>query len=148
MLNYIRDIFRRIFAKPRKESKEPQKVVIYTDMFFRGASVPDEIKKRKPNAMFRLSELTPWEHRKSPNDNCIKKWVDETLLPELNKNGVLKPIVVWMNKKNKKNYVIDGHHRLIAYKKMNWKKQVPAVVVNADEVIMTDWTPNNKIPHP
>lgn len=143
MLNFIKEIFLRIFSKTRRESKDPPKVVIYTDVFFRGALVPDEIKKRKPNAMFNLSELTPWEHRKSPNDNCVRKWVDGTLLPELRKNGVLKPIVVWRNERNKRNYVIDGHHRLIAYKKMGWSKQVPAVVINAREVVMTDWTPKS-----
>lgn len=147
MLNFIRDIFRRFFGTQKNESKKP-KVVIYMDTFFRGSLVPEEIKKRKPNATFKLSDLTPWEHRKSANDNCVMKWVDEKLLPELNKKGVLEPIVVWSNERNKKNYVIDGHHRLIAYKKSAWTKGIPAVVLNAEEITMTDWTPINNTPHP
>ncbi|NBT59867.1 hypothetical protein EBT16_13900 [bacterium] len=148
MLGLIRDLFCCLFGIRKNEVHKHQRVVIYTDKFFRGALVPEEIKKRKPNATFRISELVPWEHHKSPNDNSVRKWVDDILLPELKKNGILKPIVVWRNERNKKNYVIDGHHRLIAYKKSAWTKEIPAVVVRADEIMTTNWTPDKKFPHP
>lgn len=147
MLGFIRDLFRRAFGIQRNETR-PQKIVIYTDKFFRGAVVPDEVKKRRPNAAFKLDELTPWEHRKSPNDGCVKKWVEEVLLPELKKNKILKPVVVWRNERNKKNYVVDGHHRLIAYRKAGWVGDIPAIVVGKDEITTTDWTPDGKMPHP
>lgn len=136
--------------RPTKKPQQAprQKVIIYTDTFFRGSLLGEEVKGRSPNAIFRTQELTAWEHGKSMKDNRVMKWVDEVLIPELNKKGTLKPLVVWKNERNGKKYVIDGHHRLIAYKKAGWNKEIPAVVVDKDEIIMTDWTPGSGRPHP
>jgi hypothetical protein len=106
------------------------------------------VTSRPANAAFYLNQLTMWENSKSLNDPKIAKWVNEKLLPELEQNKKLKPLVVWQNKQDKKNYVIDGNHRFLAYQAANWKDKIPVIVVPDNEVLVTDWTPQSGKPQP
>lgn len=114
-----------------------EETIIYSNRAYRGAIVPDSVKKRKANANFMLEDLNLWEHDKSMNDTLVSRWVNEKLVPKLKSKKTLNPIVVWQN--NGKNYVIDGHHRIFAYKKMEWKGPIKAILLKESEVKVTDW---------
>ena len=124
-------------------------VIIYTNPEYRGADADSkEVTSRPANAALFLNQLTMWEHSKSLSDPKIAKWVNETLLPELQKNNKLKPLVVWRNKEDNKNYVIDGNHRFLAYQAANWKGKIPVIIVPDNEILVTDWTPQSGKPQP
>lgn len=125
------------FIVPQKE----EKVIIYSNPAYRGALIPDSVKNRKANAKFELIDLHLWEHCKSMNDALISRWVNERLVPELESKGELSPVVVWRNSANGRNYVIDGHHRILAYLTAGWKESIKAIELRPEEVILTDWTP-------
>jgi len=44
----------------------------------------------------------------------------------------LDPLTLWENPKTGEFFVVDGHHRLAAYKQAGWRRKVPAVVHNCD----------------
>jgi hypothetical protein len=125
------------------------KVIIYTDQRYRGADADsDDMKVLPANAALPLSDLTMWEDGKNLNDKKIADWVNDTLIPELQKNGSLKPLIVWHNKQDNKKYVVDGNHRFLAYQKANFKGQIPIVIVPDDEVLVSNWYPGSPEPKP
>lgn len=61
--------------------------------------------------------------------HCI---VDPHHVDELEKvldNGnILDPLSLWLDPDTEKLVVVDGHHRLAAYKQYGWRRKVPALV--------------------
>lgn len=108
--------------------------------------VDEEIRKRKPDDFLKIDQLSPWEHSKNIENPSVAKFVRNVLIPKLRRDGSLKPLVVWV--RNGRNYVIDGHHRLIAYREHGHKEPIPVIVVRPEEVVVTEWTPNCGFPHP
>ncbi|MCT8159522.1 ParB/RepB/Spo0J family partition protein [Pseudoruegeria sp. SHC-113] len=53
--------------------------------------------------------------------------VDE-LAKVLDNGNVLDPITIWMDPDKEQMVVVDGHHRLAAYRQAEWRKKVPVVV--------------------
>jgi hypothetical protein len=114
-------------------------VTIYTN--HKGATIDDNIKKSLPITDEPFNNLKMWEKNKSMKDPEIAAWVNNTLLPELEQNGKLKPLLLWNN--NGQLFVIDGNHRFIAYQKAGYKGKVPVPVqiVPDDMITISDTVP-------
>ncbi len=93
-----------------------------------------------------LSELNSNEPHKTLDDPKVRHWVESKLLPELKTKGVLEYMTV-LQKKDNQYYVVDGNHRLVAYKAFMEEQgnkedlEVPVWVLPSDRVIFTDWIP-------
>lgn len=62
-----------------------------------------------------------------PSQNEINRKIVNKIIKKMKKSRSKEnPLVI-----SKDNYIIDGHHRWAAHKKMNPKKKLPVVVVNA-----------------
>lgn len=46
----------------------------------------------------------------------------------LNSGKLLDPLTLWTDPETGELVVVDGHHRLAAYKQIGWRKKVPALV--------------------
>lgn len=61
----------------------------------------------------------------------------EELINHLNTDDkhTLEPLKVWLDPLNDQYYVVDGHHRLEAYRQANWRrnKKIPCVVIEAKD---------------
>ena len=81
----------------------------------KGKNIDDEYSSERLDVP--ISKLRPSQ------DERIKKYVKKAL--RLLKQGKEKPIII-----DKHGYIVNGHHRYDAYKKLNYKT-IPAIKVNA-----------------
>jgi hypothetical protein len=99
-----------------------------------------------------LSKLHSGEPCKTLEDPKIKQWVDG-LIKILEEKGELEYMVV-LKKPDNKFYVVDGNHRLLAYKKYNEtheKHEITTVrvwLLPSERVLVTKWTPSSGQPDP
>jgi hypothetical protein len=112
-------------------------VTIYTN--HKGATIDDNIKKSLPITDEPFNKLQMWEKNKSMKDPKIADWVNNNLLPELEQNGKLKPLLLWNN--NGQLFVIDGNHRFIAYQEAGYKGKVPVQIVPDDMITISNTVP-------
>ena len=115
-------------------------IIIYTNN--RGATIDDDIKKSLPVTQISFDKLHMWESHKSMKDLKVADWVNNKLLPELEQNGILKPLLVWNN--NGEFFVIDGNHRFIAYQEAGYQGRVPVQIVPDNMITVSDTVPGQQ----
>jgi len=115
-------------------------IIIYTNN--RGATIDDDIKKSLPVTQISFDKLHMWESHKSMKDPKVADWVNNKLLPELQQNGILKPLLVWNN--NGEFFVIDGNHRFIAYQEAGYQGRVPVQIVPDNMITVSDTVPGQQ----
>jgi pyrimidine deaminase RibD-like protein len=129
----IADTFLKRLSENVTEGKEQKPVVINTNTDWIGATIDKPIISKLPVTTVPFNQLEMWEKDKNLNDPKIANWVKQTLLPELEKNGKLKPMAIMMGKG--KYLVIDGNHRYLAYQAAGFKNQpVPVQLVPKDMI--------------
>lgn len=109
-----------------KESK----VKLFTDPDYYGAEVDDDAGDGLPVKNLRVDRLVGFEPEEKMEQPEAKAHV-EKLLKKLESGEELKPILVRVYKGGFQ--VLDGHHRLQAYKLAN-KDRIPAKVVPAKDI--------------
>ena len=115
-------------------------IIIYTNN--RGATIDDDIKKSLPVTQISFDKLHMWESHKSMKDPKVADWVNNKLLPELEQNGILKPLLVWNN--DGEFFVIDGNHRFIAYQEAGYRGRVPVQIVPDNMITVSDTVPGQQ----
>ena len=115
-------------------------IIIYTNN--RGATIDDDIKKSLPVTQISFDQLRQWESHKSMKDPKVADWVNNKLLPELEQNGILKPLLVWNN--DGEFFVIDGNHRFIAYQEAGYRGRVPVQIVPDNMITVSDTVPGQQ----
>lgn len=146
MFDRLFKFFTGLLAKDAGPQDTPARAVIYADRSYRGSMVDEAIRKRKPDEFLKIGQLRPWEVAKNMNNPAVAEFVIKRLLPELKRKGVLPPLVVW--RRSGKNYVVDGHHRLAAYREYGYESDIPVIVLRSEDVVLTEWTPQCGSPHP
>ena len=130
------------------EKKDHPLAIVYTDKDWEGAEMLTKGTAPVITNM-ELSELHSGEPGKTLEDPKIKQWVDG-LIKILEEEGKLEYMVV-LKKPDNKFYVVDGNHRLLAYKKYNETheiKTVPVWVLPSERVLVSNWTPSSGQPDP
>ncbi|MCD1265998.1 hypothetical protein B5M44_12720 [Shinella sumterensis] len=96
-----------------------------------GAGNPATLRKRATVAIERINQTDHFKFRWGKLD----KYHKADLAGHLRKTGkALDPVLLWRDSEdgNAALVLIDGEHRLAAYKAVGWKKGVPAIILHCD----------------
>lgn len=96
-----------------------------------GVTPPDGVKRLLPDAILAYPQLF---QQRRPQEHVTRQHVDE--LSKTPKSGKpLTPVIVF--RAGNRWALLDGHHRMLAYQKAGWRKEIPVQVFEGsiDEAI-------------